>query len=140
MKNSDIIKATIEQMKNLEIPIYTRDTTEGYEKPCFFIEIEPDTITQHNHDMVEYAIQITLTYIDTRRDDVALSKLTETLRKLFIKRLKVGNRQLLISNFDYTNVGDNDELMEYTFTIRFYEEEAETDDNELMQEVFLKEN
>ena len=130
---SDTIKSTF------NMPCYARDTQEGGKKPCFFIEINTDSISRDTKQYDDYSIQIELTYVDTRRDDITFYNIIEQVKNLYIHYIKVGDRTLHVNNFDYNYVGDNDEQLAFQIDTRFkdFNKIAETDDlmNELNLEV-----
>lgn len=135
----EIHKSIAETIKNtFNIPCYSRDTKEGGNKPCFFIEINIDYISRDTKYYDDYSVQIELTYVDTKRDDVLFYNLIEQMKNLYMHYIKVGDRTLHVNNFDYNYVGDNDEQLAFQIDTKFKDVNIVQDDNDIMENIDLE--
>lgn len=124
--------------KTFNIPCYARDTSEGGQKPCFFIEINPDSIMRDTKYYDDYSIQIELTYVDKKRDDETFYNIIDTMKKLFLHYIHVNDRYLHVNYFDYNYVGDNDEQLAFQIETHFKDTETKVETGDVMQELNLK--
>lgn len=133
MNIADVHKSIAETIKStFNIPCYARDTKEGGNKPCFFLEINPDSIQRDTKHYDDYSLQIELTYVDTKRNDELFYQIIDTMKELYKHYIKVNDRHLHVNNFDYNYVGDNDEQLAFQIDTRFKDFNITQDNNELM--------
>ena len=135
----DIHKSIAETIKKtFSMPCYSRDTKEGAKKPCFFIEINIDEIARDTKYYDDYSVQIELTYVDTKRDDITYYNIIEQMKNLYKHYIKVGNRTLHVNSFDYNYVGDNDEQLAFQIDTKFKDINYIQDDNDLMNNLDIE--
>ena len=135
----DIHKSIAETIKNkFNIPCYSRDTKEGGKKPCFFVEINIDSISRDTKYYDDYFVQIDLTYLDTKRDDITFYNIIKQMQELYKHYIKVGDRTLHVTNFDYNYVGDNDEQLAFQIDTKFKDINEIQDDNDLMENLDIE--
>ncbi len=138
MKVSDILRSVNETLREtFNIDIHTKETTEGYDRPCFFVDLIPNSISQFNKHYDEGSYQILITYADTKREDETLYQIIEQMKALFVRRLKVGDRSLRITSFDYDFVGDNNTQLEFTINIQFMEHIKGKESTDIIQDINL---
>lgn len=135
----DIHKSIAETIKiKFNIPCYSRDTKEGGKKPCFFVEINIDSISRDTKYYDDYSVQIELTYLDTKRDDIIFYNIIKQMQELYKHYIKVGDRTLHVTNFDYNYVGDNDEQLAFQIDTKFKDINEIQDDNDLMENLDIE--
>ena len=135
---SDIHKSISDTIKEkFSIPCYSRDTKEGAKKPCFFIEINIDSIERDNKAYDNYSIQIELTYVSTKRDDVLFYDIIDKMTNLYKHYIKVNKRWLHVSSFDVNYVGDNDEQLSFFIETQFKDINETIDTDEIRNDMNL---
>lgn len=138
MKISDIIVSVNNILKNeFELSVYSKETSEIQDRPCFYVDLIPNSFTQYAKHWNENSIQIMITYLDTKRDDEELYGIIEKMKSLFLKRLKVNERYLKITSFDYDFVGADDSLIEFTIDVDYMEYEEGKISEDIIQELNL---
>ena len=139
MNIADVHKSIAETIKNtFNIPCYSRDTKEGAKKPCFFIEINTDSIERDTKYYDDYSLQIELTYVDTKRNDELFYQIITIMKELYKHYIKVNDRNFHVNSFDYNYVGDNDEQLAFQIDTRFKDINITQDNNELMETLDLE--
>ena len=133
MNIAEIHKSIADNIKAVfKIPCYSRDTKESGKKPCFFIEINIDSINRDTKVYDDYSVQIELTYVDTKRNDEKFYQIIETMKNLYKHYVNVGDRFFHVNAFDYNYVGDNDEQLVFQIDIRFKDLDEIQESNEMM--------
>ncbi len=134
----DIQKSITLKLKDLDIEVYANDVKEGFNTPCFFVNIEKYENSLENSNMVKKYLDIYIRYINENILDTERLEVTEKLDNLFIKILEVKDRVFTIHNKSFSK-GEKD-YVEFNFGIEYYDflcSEEETG-SELLRVVDLK--
>ena len=135
----DIHKSIANTIKTeFKIPCYARDTEEGGKKPCFFLELNIDSISRDNKHYDDYSVQIELTYVDTKRDEELFYSIIEKMKNLYKHYIHVNDRWLHVNSFDYNYVGDNDEQLAFQIETQFKDINIQSEQDELIQDLNLE--
>ena len=108
----DIKKAIVTKLKVFDINIVANDIRSGFEKPAFFVQLMPigeevNTLTANIH------------YFSKGKTDLENLKMIDELKKVFVNKLEVNDRTLVITDKRY----DTDEnVLQFMFDIRYTEE------------------
>ena len=139
MNIADIHKSIAQTVKKtFGVPCFSRDTPEGGQKPCFFLEINPDSITRDTKYYDNYSIQIELTYSDTKRNEETFYNIIDKMKDTFLHYIYVNDRCLHVTYFDYNYVGDNDEQLAFQIETQFKCTTQKEITGEIMQELNLE--
>ncbi len=114
----DIQKVIISKLKELNIEIYANDVKEGFNTPCFFVNIEKFENSFENSNCVKKYLDIYVRYINENTTDIEKIEIIENLENLFIKTLSVNDRVFTLHNKSFSK-GEND--VELNFGIEYYE-------------------
>ena len=90
---------------------------QGYEKPCFFVQINPKL--DYYCDSVEENIVVQINYFPSTRTSIENFEMANKLRVLFVGTLDVGDRHFTIEELDIEEI---EGILDVTFVIRNYEE------------------
>lgn len=127
----DIQKVIISKLKELNIDVYANDVKEGFNRPCFFVNIEKFENSFENSNCVKKYLDIYVRYINENTTDIEKIEIIENLENLFIKTLSVNDRVFTLHNKSFSK-GEND--VELNFGIEYYEflEDEEETNSEKM--------
>lgn len=127
----DIQKVIISKLKALNIDVYANDVKEGFNTPCFFVNIEKFENSFENSNCVKKYLDIYVRYINENTTDIEKIEIIENLENLFIKTLSVNDRVFTLHNKSFSK-GEND--VELNFGIEYYEflEDEEETNSEKM--------
>lgn len=116
---ADIKKAVNDNLKTLGIEINSRDVTEGFNRPSFFVQLE-NNIRSGSETQVQKTMTIQIYYFPSDRYDYSIDVLTkqEQLENLFYLKLKVKDRFL---NIFETTSDLVDGVLNFSFDIDFYD-------------------
>lgn len=115
----DIKIAINRKLKTLGIEINSRDVTEGFIRPSFFVEFL-DSIRSADENQVHKSLNVQIYYFPTDRYEYSIEVLDvqEKLENLFDLKLPVVDRLLTINQADVNMV---DGVLNFSFDIEFYE-------------------
>lgn len=127
------IKKTINSSlkKKFNIEINSKDVSEGFIRPSFFVGIE-NPIRSSDETQVHKSMTIQIYYFPTDRYEYSLEimDVQEQLENLFDLKLKVNDRYF---NIDETRSNTTDGVLSFAFDIEFY------DGKEIKDETLIKE-
>lgn len=115
----DIKIAINSKLNMLGIEINSKDVTEGFNRPSFFVEFL-NPIRSGDENQVHKSLSVQIYYFPTDRYEYAIEMLDiqEKLEYLFDMKLPVGDRLL---NINETNADPVDGVLNFSFDIEFYE-------------------
>ncbi|MCB5028012.1 hypothetical protein LGV96_09885 [Streptococcus mutans] len=114
---ADIRKAVNMQLQRTGVPVYSRDVSEGFKRPSFFVQL--DNVTRHGSpEHIDRSLTVRIHYFPKDRYEYAIEVLdiTDALESLFDVKLKVKDRQFNIHDFD-SSVSDG--VLQCYFDIEF---------------------
>lgn len=114
----DIRIAINRQLSKTGIEITSRDVTEGFNRPSFFVQLN-NVGRSGDVSQVHKAMTVQIYYFPTDRYEYSIEALEmqETLEELFDLKLSVRDRHL---NVDELNTFINDGVLNCTFDLAFY--------------------
>lgn len=115
----DIKIAINKKLKTLGIEINSKDVTEGFIRPSFFVEFL-NPIRSSDENQVHKSLSVQIYYFPTDRYEYSIEMLDmqEKLEYLFDIKLPVGDRLL---NINETNADPVDGVLNFSFDIEFYD-------------------
>lgn len=115
----DIRKAINAKLLSLGAEVNSRDVTEGFNRPSFFVQFD-NNVRSGNVDQMYKSFTVTGYYFPTDRYEYAMEVMTkqEELENLFDMKLKVLTRYLNINDFNTTLA---DGVLNFSFDIEFFE-------------------
>ena len=115
----DIKKSIIDKLKIFDVKIYADEVKEGFNTPCFFVNIEKFENSLENSNFTKRYLDIYIRYINENISDIEKIEIIEKLENLFIKTLSVNDRVFTLHNKSFSK-GEND-YIEFNFGIEYYE-------------------
>ena len=115
----DIKKSIIDKLKIFDVKIYADEVKEGFNTPCFFVNVEKFENSLENSNCVKRYLDIYIRYINENISDIEKIEIIEKLENLFIKTLSVNDRVFTLHNKSFSK-GEND-YIEFNFGIEYYE-------------------
>ena len=126
----DIKKAIVTKLKVFDINIVANDIRSGFEKPAFFVQLMPIG-EEVNNDISINTLTANIHYFSKDKTDLENLKMIDKLKKVFVNKLEVNDRTLVISDKRY----DTDEnILQFMFDIR-YTEEVYRDKTEIFETI-----
>lgn len=115
----DIRLAINRQLKKTGIEITSRDVTEGFDRPSFFVQLD-DVGRSGDENQVHKSMTVRIYYFPTDRYEYSIEVLDmqETLEELFDLKLPVKDRLL---NVDELTTFLNDGVLNCSFDLEFYD-------------------
>jgi len=141
----DIKKACTRMLRTAfpSIPVYDNDTVDGYQRPCFFVEVLSYGRHRESADLQKAAYSYVITYFELTHDEADCLRKYEAICDAFGHAVRVvdGSRdRIVVKDVELSWIGntinDNKDMMQ--ISISFYESIVITepaDENELMQTV-----
>ena len=115
----DIKKSIIDKLKIFDVKIYADEVKEGFNTPCFFVNIEKFENSLENSNFTKRYLDIYIRYINENISDIEKIEIIEKLDNLFLKTLSVNDRVFTLHNKSFSK-GEND-YIEFNFGIEYYE-------------------
>ena len=126
----DIKKAIVTKLKVFDINIVANDIRSGFEKPAFFVQLMPIG-EDVNNDISINTLTVNIHYFSKDKTDLDNLKMIDKLKKVFVNKLEVNDRTLVITDKRY----DTDEnVLQFMFDIR-YTEEVYRDKTEIFETI-----
>lgn len=121
------------------LPIYGKETKEGYEYPCLFVELVTKQYKRGNVNWGTGGVTVKITYLQETVDEEKQLKLVDLVKEHFGLNLKVEERYLSTGEIDMDYVGQNQDILQITIDIP-YEEclHKEEDETGIMQELEIR--
>ena len=114
----DIKKAIVTKLKTFDINIVANDIRSGFEKPAFFVQLMPIG-EEVNNDISINTLTANIHYFSKDKTDLENLKMIDKLKKVFVNKLEVNDRTLVISDKRYDT---DDNILQFMFDIRYTEE------------------
>lgn len=122
------------------IKLYSKAVVEGYKRPCFFTQLKP--ISMNNQTMTT-RYNLATFYIEYMQEELneadMLDKVDE-IRNLFGQYVRIGDRAVDVTEFDFDYVGTDRNILEISLDIEWLDRiEHETNEPTMESLVFSKE-
>lgn len=119
-----------------EDPCYGMETVDAYKKPCFFLYLKERLLLQTiNYRQKRCEIEVIRIQRTTDERDSIL--FFETMAELFSPKFVVGDRHFNTEDFEFSYLGENEDIPEVTFSFEYFER-IPTENAEMLQEVNLR--
>lgn len=100
---------------------YGHEVVEGFDKPSFFVNLVPNTISNESVNYKKYSYSIVITYFQDRPNEIDNLNKADEIQALFGYHLKVGDKLLAITDFDYEFVGEYTNILQMSFEMEYME-------------------
>lgn len=119
--------------------IYGNETTEGFDRPSFFIDLKPSSVSREsvNYSKCNYAVRI-IYYQDTPNEVDNLNKI-DKIREAFGYNLKVCDRFIRIAGYSFEFIGDKANILQLTVEIEYFETTIKSDQHVIAEKLKLNE-
>lgn len=122
LKTSQILKVVNSTLKSeFGVPVYGKETKEGYKMPCFHTELLINKMERMNKYIVKMDISVNIAYLMEVVDQVEQFEVIEKMRELFVDTLRVGERVLHINYFNEEYTGEYKDILEFGIDIEYYD-------------------
>lgn len=119
----DFKKEIVKTLEKTGCTTFATDLKQGFEKPCFFVQINPKM--DYYCDSVEENIVVQINFFPASRTSIENFEMANKLRVLFVGTLDVGDRHFTIEELD---IQETEGILDVTFVIRNIEEVTYSDE------------
>lgn len=119
-------------------PPYGKEVTQGYETPCFFVELYIKSRTK-TKNYNEHSGVITLTYMQASADEADALQKYDAVREAFSLKLVVGERCINIDGVGYSWIGKDDNILQIEIEISYEDKNEREHKHPIMRKLNLKE-
>lgn len=120
------------------LPLYGKETKEGYEYPCLFIELLTKPYKRGNVNWGSGGVKVKVTYLQETVDEEKQLMLVDLVKEHFGLNLKVGERYLSTGEIEMDYAGQKQDILQITIDIPYEECLYEEDNTEIMQELEIR--
>lgn len=136
----DVKKALISKMKTLfsddEFNYYSKEVTEGYERPAFFTTLKPISVEPLNYNSQNNQYCFYIDYVQKTEDEADALNVAQKIKDLFGLFVKVGNRAVNVTGFNFDFIGKTKDQLEVAVDLQWIDRiKHNTEDVPNMQEV-----
>lgn len=118
-------------------PPYGKEVTQGYETPCFFVELYIKSRTK-TKNYNEHSGVITLTYMQAQADEADALQKYDTVREAFSLKLVVGERYINIDELDYSWIGKDNNILQIEIEISYEDKNERPHIHPIMRQLGLE--
>lgn len=131
---------TLLASKYPEIKLYSKAVVEGYQRPCFFTQIQPITMENRTKTTRYNLVAFYIEYIQEELDEVDMLDKVEEIRDLFGQYVKIQDRAIDVGGFDFDYVGTERNILEISLELEWLDRiEQITSEPTMESLVFFKE-
>jgi hypothetical protein len=94
---------------------------EAYERPSFFTLLKPVNMAANNYNTRSNQVMFIINYMQTEIDEAEALEVIEQLRDLFGLYVKVGDRAVKVTAFDFDFVGSEQNIPEITVDLEWHD-------------------
>lgn len=120
---------------------YGHEVVEGYDKPSFFVNISPRSISNDSINFQSCAYTIIITFFSgqtgSERSIDNLKKIDE-IKTLFGYKLRVCGRFVNVTDFDYEFVGEYTDTLQLSVNIEYYDTVEKDTNNAIANKLSIK--
>lgn len=122
-----------------DLKIYGPDTVEGLKRPSFYTEIVPYTLNYETVNRVKQSCGFKITLLEETPNETFELKTYASIRKAFGLKLHIGERFITVSDIDFDYAGKENNIMQMTLTLSWYDTITEAVDLPLIETVEINE-
>jgi hypothetical protein len=139
IKVVDIYNSIFKELKEKypTYKIYGQEVTEGYETPSFFIAINPKSISYNTYHSKKCSYNIIITYNQQQLNDMDNKLKIDELQEIFGLNLYVLDRIFTITNTEFSYVGNENNVLQFSFQFEYMEKIIHEDSNEIMKQLTI---
>lgn len=118
--------------------IYTDEIVEGFKQPCFFVKLvkrtDPQTVNFNSNSL---SIIITFFASSATNKEIAYMDMTDDLNLLFGNGFNADDRFLKVKNFTADRIGENQDILQVTINVDYFDGLIRTEPEWMMEELIL---
>lgn len=122
LSNTDL-KAAVKTLLQTEwnLPVYLDEVIDGFEKPCFFVEVQVTT-SPGTPGTVRKNVTLKITYYQETADETDKLAKAGTLQRLFLPYFRAGDRCLSPASSFVDITGDYTDVMTLDVAFDFFDD------------------
>lgn len=139
MNRAEIKKAVngLLKQKYPNIKRYGKEVVEGYETPCFFVDILPRREKHETKNFSKGGFDVQITYFQKKLDEIDQIKKENEIKDLFGMVLQVGERYLTVGEIEVDYIGELSNILQISVEFDYKESNARKMPQEAASEVII---
>ena len=121
-----------------EYRYYGADVTEGYQRPCFFTQLQPVQMRAENYNTYFNQVTFYINYIQEEVNEADMLKKAEAIRELFQIYVKIGDRALDVTSFEFDFTGTEKNILEISIDLEWMDHIEHKTDQPIMADFFIR--
>ena len=101
--------------------IYGKEIREGYDAPCFFVEILDRGSRAETRNFAKGGFRVKITYFQTAKNELDQLEKVDEIKDLFGLIFCVGDRKLTIGDFSHDYIGEYQDILQISVEIDYKE-------------------
>lgn len=140
-KLTDIYKAVngLLSDKYQKINIYGKEVKEEFDRPAFFVSFNPISIENQSVNFRYKKYDIQIVYFQENADEIDNMEKVNEIENLFGNAIKVNDRYIHVIEIDHEYIGEDDDILQVSITIEFFDDVEKIEKHETMSELVLSE-
>lgn len=119
------------------IKVHGKEVREGYKKPSFFVSFTPIENSNHSVNFRYKKYDIVVVYFQEQSDEIDNLEKIDEMEELFGNGFKVGERYIHVDEFEHEYIGEDDNILQFTVTIEFYDDIEKEETSDMMSEIVM---
>ena len=112
---------------------------ENYDRPCFFIQLQPINISPINFNMILKNYVIYITYLQKNIDEKDMLDTFDKMQSLFGLSIRINDRYVDVEETEYEFIGTEKNIMKISISIQWMDRIERKYDAPIIESVFFDE-
>lgn len=117
---------------------YSMAVVENYSRPCFFTQIKPLEMKPENYNSRKNAVVFYITAMPEITKEEELLDMIQTVRDLFGMFVRIGDRAIKVTDFDWNYIGTYRNIPEISIELQWLDRIEHKNDAPLMERIETK--
>ncbi len=114
---------------------YGNDDVDGAAPPYFFVECVPYRLTHSTKNMQHKSCSMKITYVQKTPNQIDSIRKADEICSLIGMMVDVNERKLLVKDFTYEFIGEDNNILQISYTHDWWESTQEEESGELVETV-----
>ncbi|MDR1700308.1 MAG: hypothetical protein LBR68_03875 [Lachnoclostridium sp.] len=124
------------QKKYPAIKIYGKEISDGYQTPCFFTILLQKPYSYETRNYANGGFTVKIMYFQEKKNEYDMLKKVDEIKALFGMTLKVGERSVLIDEYEHEFIGQKLDIVQINMDY-LYNENIHVPDTEEVADGFI---
>lgn len=117
------------------------ESKEGFEKPSFFVQLKPKTMSNESIHYKRYEFTIIITYFQEVYNEIDNYIKIDEIQELFGNHIRINeNEAIHINDYDYDFIGTKTNILQISLEIEFYKHLEVNEGSEILTDLVMNKN